>query len=64
LAATQDISLNQAAIKALERGLGMGGETVSYRKLRHLVCKPNEIDRKAWDKTLSTMDQVNPVDWK
>ncbi|NJL19332.1 MAG: hypothetical protein HC901_03405 [Bdellovibrionaceae bacterium] len=64
VAAHLDISLNQAAVDALQRGLGVGGERVRYRGLRHLVSAPQELDRKAWEKTLSEMDRVNPEDWK
>jgi len=51
-------------VEALQRGLGVAGERVSYRRLRHLVSAPGELDRKAWGKTLSEMDQINPEDWK
>lgn len=64
VAANLDISLNQAVVDALQRGLGAGGEQVSYRQLRHLVSAPVELDRKAWEKTLSEMDRINPEDWK
>lgn len=64
VAANLDISLNQAVVDALQRGLGVAGERVSYRRLGHLVSAPGELDRKAWNKTLSEMDQINPEDWK
>jgi hypothetical protein len=64
VAATLDISLNQAAVRALQRGLGLGTEPVSYRSLRHLVGRSSEVDRKGWKKTLSDMDQIHPEDWK
>lgn len=64
VAACMEISLNQAAVRALERGLGVTGQTVSYRKLKKLVPKPKDLDKKAWDKTLSDMDRVNPKDWE
>ena len=63
VAAEQDISLNQATLQALERGLGQQG-TVPYRHLRELVSPKQEIDRAAWDQTLSEIDQVHPDDWK
>lgn len=64
VAASMEMSLNQAAIRALERGLGVTGQTVSYRKLKKLVLNPKDIDKKAWDKTLTEMDRVNPKDWE
>jgi hypothetical protein len=64
VAAEWDISLNQAVVDTLQRGLGSNGERVSYRRLRHLVSAPKELDRKAWNKTLAEMDQVHPDDWK
>ncbi len=64
IASTQDISLNQAALQALERGLGQEGSHVKFRSLRGLISPKNETDRADWDKTLAAMDQVNPEDWK
>ncbi|MCX6934864.1 MAG: hypothetical protein NTZ01_01500 [Verrucomicrobia bacterium] len=63
-AAMEEISLNQAALQAMERGLGMGGQPVHYRSLRSLLNKPGEVDRASWAEALSQMDQVNPEDWK
>jgi hypothetical protein len=59
-----NISLNQAALQALERGLGQDGSQVKYRSLRSLVSPAKEIDRIDWNKTLAEMDQVHPDDWK
>jgi hypothetical protein len=64
VAASEDLSLNEAAVRALERGLGLQGEPVIYRRLRHLVSPPSEIDRKAWEQSLAAMDQVDEEAWK
>ena len=63
-AATEQISLNQAAIQALERGLGIAGQPIRYRSLRHLIPKSGEVDAISWAKTIAEMDQINPEDWK
>ncbi len=63
-AAQEDLSLNQAALRALERGLGLQGERVIYRRLRHLISPSSEIDRKAWEQSLAAMDQVDEEAWK
>ena len=61
-AAMEEISLNQAALQAIERGLGLAGHpTVRYRSLLH---KPEDVDQASWTEALSQMDQVNPEDWK
>lgn len=64
-AAMEEISLNQAALQAIERGLGLAGHpTVRYRSLRSLLHKPEDVDQASWTEALSQMDQVNPEDWK
>ncbi len=63
-AALEDISLNQAALRALERGLGLAEEAVRYRSLRRLVETGGKVDRKSWAGVLATQDKVNPEDWK
>jgi hypothetical protein len=60
----EDISLNQATLRALERGLGLAEEPVRYRSLRGLVQKEDNVDRKNWSKALESLDTVNPEDWK
>jgi hypothetical protein len=64
VAATEGTSLNRAALRALERGLGLGGTPVRYRSLRGLVNKPAAIDRKSWAQTLAAMDVVDPAAWE
>jgi len=63
-AALEDISLNQAALQALERGLGLSEEPVRYRSLRDILKPDDKLDRKGWAKALESMDTVNPADWK
>lgn len=63
-AALEDISLNQAALQALERGLGLSEEPVRYRSLRDILRPGDKLDRKGWAKALESMDTVNPADWK
>ncbi len=64
VAALENISLNQAALRTLERGLGLSGEPIIYRRLRPLVSKTADLDRAAWNKTLSSMDVVDLEKWK
>lgn len=63
-AALEDISLNQAVLRALDRGLGLAEEPVRYRSLRGLVRSTDKVDRKAWSAALESLDKVNPEDWK
>jgi hypothetical protein len=64
-AAMEEISLNQAALQAIERGLGLAGHpTIRYRSLRSILQKPEDVDQASWTEALSQMDQVNPEDWK
>ena len=63
-AALEDISLNQAVVRALERGLGLAEEPVRYRSLRRLVRATDKVDRKGWAEALGAMDKVHPEDWK
>lgn len=62
-AASEDISLNQAALRALDRGLGLTGEPVRYRSLRALVTKGDKLEKNSWEKVLGEMDRINPEDW-
>ncbi len=64
MAAAEDISLNQAALRAMQRGLGEGTKPVRYRALRHLIQRDDKVDRKGWEVVLESMDRVNPEDWK
>jgi hypothetical protein len=62
-AAKEQISLNQAALKVMERGLGLADGPVRRRSLRGLVKATDSLDRAGWEKALRSMDQVNPTDW-
>ena len=63
-AAMEEISLNQAAVRALERGLGLAEEPVRYRSLRQIVRPADKVDRKGWVQALGGMDKIHPEDWK
>ena len=63
-AAMEEISLNQAALRALERGLGLAEEPVRYRSLRQIVRPTDKVDRKGWNEALGKMDTIHPEDWK
>lgn len=60
----EGISLNQAVVQALQRGLGLADEPVRYRSLRGMVRATDKPDRKGWDEALGAMDKVHPEDWK
>ncbi len=62
-AASEGISLNQAALKVMERGLGLADSPARRRNLGGLVKATDTLDRAGWDKALRSMDQVNPADW-
>ena len=63
-AAMEEISLNQAALQALQRGLGTGVHPIRYRSLHPLLHKKDQVDQASWRSTLAEMDRVNPDDWK
>ena len=63
-ATSEEISLNQAALQAMERGLGMAGQPIRYRSLHSLRQKPEDVDHASWSNALAQMDRVNPEDWK
>lgn len=63
VAEKEAISLNKAAVQALNRGLGLEPERVRHRVLGALVRKHKGLDRKAWAETLRGMDRVNEADW-
>ncbi len=63
-AALEDISLNQAVVRALERGLGLAEEPVRYRSLRQLVRPSDKLDQKGWAEALDDMDKIHLEDWK
>jgi hypothetical protein len=47
-AAMEEISLNQAALQALQRGLGTGDHSVRYRSLHSLLHNKDELDPEDW----------------
>jgi len=63
-AAMEEISLNQAALQALQRGLGTGDHPIRYRSLHPLLHKKDQVDQASWRSALAEMDRVNPDDWK
>ncbi len=64
-ATMEDISLNQAVLRALDRGLGLAEEPVRYRSLGKIVAGASgKVDRKGWGDILGSMDKVNSEDWK
>jgi len=63
-AAMEEISLNQAALQALQRGLGTSDHPIRYRSLHPLLHKKDQVDQASWRSTLAEMDRVNPDDWK
>ena len=63
-AALEDISLNQAALRAIQRGLGTGEQPVKYRSVRDLLPSAAVVDISGWANVLSEMDRVNPEEWK
>ena len=63
-AALEDISLNQAALRAIQRGLGTGEQPVTYRTVRDLLPSTPAVDTSGWATVLSEMDRVNSEEWK
>lgn len=63
-ATMEGVSLNQATLRALERGLGTERQPVRYRTLRQMVSTANKASTRAWRAALSEQDKVNPEDWK
>jgi len=63
-AAMEDISLNHAVLRALDRGLGLAEEPVRYRSLGKIVAGASgKVDRKGWADILGSMDEVNAENW-
>ena len=60
----EDISMNTAILRTLDRGLGLSGQRIVRRKLRRLVSTPAEIDVTGWQKTLRALDVVDEAVWK
>jgi hypothetical protein len=63
-AAMEGVSLNQATLRAIQRGLGAEGEPVRYRSLRDIVSSLPKGSRRAWRTALEEQDQINPEDWR
>jgi len=63
-AALEDLSLNQAALRALARGLGVDGAPVRYRSLGDIVRSAPKTGLKAWRSALQEQDTVNEADWR
>lgn len=63
-AALEGVSLNQATLHALERGLGTDRTPVRYRTLRQMVSRTPKASTTAWRAALKEQDKLNPEDWK
>ncbi len=63
-AAEEGVSLNQAALRALQRGLGVERVPVRYRTLRQMVADTPKASTKAWRAALEEQDRIHPEDWK
>ena len=63
-AALEGVSLNQAALRAMQRGLGSERQPVRYRTLRQMVARTPKATTAAWRGALEEQDKTNPEDWK
>jgi hypothetical protein len=63
-AALEGVSLNQAALHALQRGLGTERVPVRYRTLRQVLAQAPKPAKAAWQAALEEQDKVNAEDWK
>ncbi len=63
-ATMEGVSLNQATLRALERGLGSERQPVRYRTLRQMIAQTPKASTNAWRAALEEQDQTNPEDWK
>jgi hypothetical protein len=63
-AALEGVSLNQATLHALQRGLGTERVPVRYRTLRQVIASARKPSRAAWRSALEEQDKVHPEDWK
>lgn len=61
-AAAYSVSLNEAALRVLDEGLGLGGEPVLHHDLDSLAG--TWVKDPAFDKALAALDRVDPVLWK
>jgi len=60
----EDISMNTAILRTLDRGLGLSGQRIVRRNLRRLVSPPTDIDATGWRKILRSLDVVDQDAWK
>ena len=63
-AALEGVSLNQAALRAMQRGLGSERQPVRYRTLRQMVARTPKATTAAWRVALEEQDKTNTEDWK
>lgn len=63
-ATLEGVSLNQATLHALERGLGTERVPVRYRTLRQMLAQKPKASTEAWRAALEEQDKTNPEDWK
>jgi hypothetical protein len=63
-ATLEGVSLNQATLHALQRGLGTERVPVRYRTLRQMLAQTSKASTEAWRSTLKEQDKTNPEDWK
>jgi len=60
----EGVSLNQATLYALQRGLGTERVPVRYRTLRQMLAQNRKASTAAWRAVLEEQDKTNPEDWK
>jgi len=63
-ATLEGVSLNQATLHALQRGLGTERTPVRYRTLRQMLAQTSKVSTEAWRAALEEQDKTNPEDWK
>lgn len=63
-ATLEGVSLNQATLHALQRGLGTERQPVRYRTLRQMIAQTRKVSTKPWREALEELDKTNPEDWK
>jgi hypothetical protein len=63
-ATLEGVSLNQATLHALQRGLGTERTPVRYRTLRQMLAQTSKASTEAWRAALEEQDKTNPEDWK
>jgi hypothetical protein len=63
-ATLEGVSLNQATLQALQRGLGTERQPVRYRTLRQMIAQTRKVSPKPWREALEELDKTNPEDWK